>query len=79
MKDRHPTPNNIFKIDLRYLSYISRKETMLAIIKSMSLQGLEGYMVSIQVDLSNGMPEFQIVRTTRNQCQRIQRESKNCH
>lgn len=34
---------------------------MLAITKSMSLQGLNGYLVSIQVDISNGMPDFQIV------------------
>ncbi len=34
---------------------------MLAITKSMALQGLDGYLVSIQVDISNGMPEFQIV------------------
>lgn len=38
---------------------------MLAITKSMALQGLDGYLVSIQVDISNGMPEFQIVRFTR--------------
>lgn len=34
---------------------------MLAITKSMALQGLSGYLVSIQVDISNGMPDFQIV------------------
>lgn len=34
---------------------------MLAITKSMALKGLEGYIVSIQVDLSNGLPDFQIV------------------
>ncbi len=34
---------------------------MLAITKSMALQGLEGYLVAIQVDISNGMPDFQIV------------------
>lgn len=34
---------------------------MLAITKSMALQGLDGYLVSIQVDISNGMPDFQIV------------------
>lgn len=34
---------------------------MLAIVKSMALQGLDGYLVSIQVDLSNGIPDFQIV------------------
>ncbi len=34
---------------------------MLAITKSMALQGLNGYLVSIQVDISNGLPDFQIV------------------
>lgn len=34
---------------------------MLAITKSMALQGLDGYLVSIQVDISNGMPYFEIV------------------
>ncbi len=34
---------------------------MLAITKSIALQGLEGYLVSIQVDISNGLPDFQIV------------------
>lgn len=34
---------------------------MLAITKGMALQGLEGYLVSIQVDISNGMPYFEIV------------------
>ncbi len=34
---------------------------MLAITKSMALQGLDGYLVSIQVDISKGMPYFEIV------------------
>ena len=34
---------------------------MLAITKSMALQGLNGYLVAIQVDISNGIPDFQIV------------------
>ena len=34
---------------------------MLAITKSMALQGLNGYLVSIQIDIQNGLPEFQIV------------------
>lgn len=38
---------------------------MLAITKSIALQGLEGYLVSIQVDICNGMPDFQIVRFAR--------------
>lgn len=34
---------------------------MLAITKSIALQGLEGYLVSIQIDIANGIPDFQIV------------------
>lgn len=39
----------------------SRKDFMFAITKSMALHGLKGYLVSIQVDISNGLPDFQIV------------------
>lgn len=34
---------------------------MLAITNTMALQGLEGYIVSIQVDIANGIPDFRIV------------------
>jgi len=34
---------------------------MLAIINSMSLHGLNGYLVSVQVDVANGMPEWSVV------------------
>ena len=34
---------------------------MLSIVKSMALNGLNGYLISIQVDISNGMPYFEIV------------------
>lgn len=34
---------------------------MLSIVKSMSLIGLEGYLVSVQVDISSGMPGWEIV------------------
>lgn len=34
---------------------------MLSIIKSMSLVGLEGYLISVQVDVSAGMPSWEIV------------------
>lgn len=34
---------------------------MLSITKSMALHGLDGYLVAIQVDTSNGMPYFEIV------------------
>ncbi len=34
---------------------------MLSIIKSMSLKGLEGYVIDVQVDVSSGLPEWEIV------------------
>ncbi len=34
---------------------------MLSIIKSMSLKGLEGYIIDVQVDVSNGLPDWDIV------------------
>ena len=34
---------------------------MLAIVNSMALKGLEGYLVSIQTDISDGLPCFEIV------------------
>jgi magnesium chelatase family protein len=34
---------------------------MLSTVKSMALNGLDGYLVSIQTDISEGMPYFQIV------------------
>ena len=50
---------------------------MLAIINTMALNGLNGYLISIQVDISAGMPYFEIVRPTRHKCQRIKRKSQN--
>ena len=34
---------------------------MLSIIKSMALNGLEGYLIEIQTNISQGLPEFQVV------------------
>ena len=34
---------------------------MLSIIKSMALLGLNGYLVDIQIDVSQGLPYFGIV------------------
>ena len=34
---------------------------MLSIIKSIALNGLDGYLVSTQVDISSGLPHFEIV------------------
>ncbi len=37
---------------------------MLSIVKSMSLHGLDGYLVDVQVDVSAGLPCFEVVRTS---------------
>jgi magnesium chelatase family protein len=34
---------------------------MLSIVKSMSLHGLDGYLVDVQIDVSGGMPSWEIV------------------
>lgn len=34
---------------------------MLSIVKSMSLHGLEGYLIDVQVDVSAGMPSWAVV------------------
>lgn len=41
---------------------------MLSKINSMSLQGLEGYLIEVQVDVSNGMPCCEMVRPSRYKC-----------
>lgn len=38
---------------------------MLSIVKSVSLHGLNGYLVDVQVDVSGGLPNFEIVRASR--------------
>ena len=55
---------------------------MLSIIKSIALQGLQGYLVSIEVDVSFGMPNFEIVGlpdiTVKESKERIKTAIKNC-
>ena len=41
---------------------------MLSIIKSIALQGIDGYLVDVQVDVSSGLPSWEIVRSTRCKC-----------
>jgi magnesium chelatase family protein len=36
---------------------------MIAIVKSTALSGLEGQIVEVEVDVSNGLPCFEIVGT----------------
>lgn len=42
---------------------ISQKkgENMISIVKSMALHGLDGYLVDVQVDITNGLPYLEIV------------------
>lgn len=54
---------------------------MLAVVKSMALDGLAGYLVSIQVDISDGLPCFEIVglpdASIRESKQRVKTAIKN--
>jgi len=54
---------------------------VLSIIKSITLQGLQGYLVSAQVDVSSGMPNFEIVGlpdvTVKESKERIKTAIKN--
>lgn len=52
---------------------------MLSIVKTMGLQGIEGYLICVQVDISSGMPYWDIVRLSRYKRKRIKRKSKNCN
>lgn len=54
---------------------------MLSVVKSMALDGLTGYLVSIQVDISDGLPCFEIVGlpdiSIRESKQRVKTAIKN--
>ena len=54
---------------------------MLSIVKSMSLQGLEGFLVDVQVDVSAGMPNWEVVglpdATVRESKERVRTAIKN--
>ena len=56
---------------------------MLSIVKSMSLQGLEGFLVDVQVDVSAGMPHFEVVglpdTTVRESKERVRTAIKNSY
>ena len=38
---------------------------MLSIVKSMSLEGISGYLIEIQSDVAGALPGFDIVRSSR--------------
>ena len=54
---------------------------MLSIIKSMSLQGLDGFLVDVQVDVSSGMPNWEVVglpdATVRESKERVRTAIRN--
>ena len=50
---------------------------MLSIIKTISLHGLEGYIINVQTDITGGMPNWEIIRTTRYKHKRSKRKSEN--
>ena len=54
---------------------------MLSIVKSMSLQGLEGFLVDVQVDVSAGMPNWEVVglpdATVRESKERVRTAIRN--
>lgn len=55
---------------------------MLSIIKSMSLQGLEGILINVEVDISAGMPSWEVVglpdASIRESKERVRTAIKNC-
>lgn len=54
---------------------------MLSIVKSMSLQGLDGFLVDVQVDVSAGMPNWEVVglpdATVKESKERVRTSIKN--
>lgn len=55
---------------------------MLAVVKSVGLTGLEGYMVDVEVDISSGLPGFDIVglpsMAVKESKDRVRAAVKNC-
>lgn len=55
---------------------------MLSIVKSMCLQGLEGIVINVEVDISSGMPCWEIVglpdTNTKESKERVKTAIKNC-
>lgn len=50
---------------------------MLAIVKSMTLHGLDGRLMSVEVDISRGTPKLGDCRTSRYKCKGIKRKNKS--
>ena len=56
---------------------------LLSIVKSMSLQGLEGILINVEVDISAGMPSWEVVglpdASIRESKERVRTAIKNCN
>ena len=56
---------------------------MLAIVKSMALEGVEGYLIEVQTDITNGIPSFGIVGlpdiSIKEAKERVRAALKNCN
>lgn len=48
-------------ISTKFKNQIKKEDTLLANVKSMALHGLDGYLVNVQVDVSGGLPGWEIV------------------
>ena len=63
------------------LNYQKKEVKMLSIVKSMSLQGLEGFLVDVQIDVSAGMPNWEVVglpdATVKESNERVRTAIKN--
>ena len=46
---------------VKFTNFIQRWRNMLAKIKSYSLDGLNGYSVDVEVDISSGLPGYELV------------------
>ncbi|TEB05398.1 hypothetical protein Psch_02439 [Pelotomaculum schinkii] len=51
--------SNLVEICLSYFSFA--EASMIAIVKSTALSGLDGQIVEVEVDVSSGLPSFEIV------------------
>ncbi len=55
---------------------------MLSVVKSMSLQGLDGVLIDVEVDISSGMPCYDVVglpdTNIRESKERVRTAIKNC-
>lgn len=63
------------------LNFHKKEVKMLSIVKSMSLQGLEGFLVDVQIDVSAGMPNWEVVglpdATVKESKERVRTAIKN--